>query len=92
MNPKALKVLYVFIGLSVLLGATVAYGIWSESQKPLCDTPDIKGNISLTTHEKIYHVPSGNSYDRTIISPEAGEKWFCSVEDAEYAGWRRAER
>lgn len=88
MNKTALKILYVLLALSAIFAAIVVYGNWSYSQKPKCDNPNIKGNISLTTHEKIYHVPGGKSYNRTIISPEFGEKWFCSTADAEDAGWR----
>jgi len=50
----------------------------------------IKGNISLRTGERIYHLPGQQYYDRTVISPEAGERWFCTEEEAEANGWRRA--
>jgi endonuclease YncB( thermonuclease family)/very-short-patch-repair endonuclease len=49
---------------------------------------DIKGNIS--EHGKIYHLPGQRFYDRTRISPERGERWFCSEKEARAAGWRRA--
>lgn len=48
----------------------------------------IKGNISGSG--RIYHLPGGRSYDRTAIDESAGERWFCSVEEAEAAGWRAA--
>lgn len=51
----------------------------------------VKGNVS-SSGEKIYHVPGGASYDRTIVDPEHGEQWFCSVLDAETAGFRTALR
>ena len=51
---------------------------------------NIKGNISYNTGEKIYHVPGQEYYDETVISPEYGERWFCSEEEARAAGWRRA--
>jgi len=47
-----------------------------------CPSPDIKGNIN-SRGEKIYHVPGSRYYDRTI--PEV---WFCTVEEAEAAGFR----
>ena len=50
----------------------------------------IKGNISLRTGERIYHVPGQRYYGRTVISPEDGERWFCTEEEAEASGWRRA--
>lgn len=49
---------------------------------------DIKGNIS--GNGRIYHVPGGRSYAATEIDEEEGERWFCSAEEAEAAGWRPA--
>ena len=50
----------------------------------------IKGNISINTGEHIYHVPGQEDYVATKISPQYGERWFCSEEEARAAGWRRA--
>lgn len=50
----------------------------------------IKGNISTSTKEKIYHVPGCNSYKQTVITESKGERWFCSEEEAVAAGWRKA--
>ncbi len=49
----------------------------------------IKGNISRSG-EKIYHVPGQRHYDKTVIDQSAGERWFCSEDDAVAAGWRRS--
>ena len=46
----------------------------------------IKGNVSATG--RIYHVPGQSFYGRTRIEPEKGERWFCSEDEAEAAGWR----
>lgn len=51
---------------------------------------DIKGNISFSTGERIYHVPGGEWYDETRINRSQGERWFCSEQEARQAGWRRA--
>jgi hypothetical protein len=51
---------------------------------------NIKGNISINTGERIYHVPGQEYYGDTKISPRYGERWFCSEADARAAGWRRA--
>jgi hypothetical protein len=51
---------------------------------------DIKGNVSIGTGERIYHVPGQKYYDDTIIRPEFGERWFCSENEARAAGWRRS--
>ena len=52
----------------------------------------IKGNISQSTGEKIYHVPSGEFYDKTVIDEAAGERWFCTEQEALAAGWRRSKQ
>ena len=49
----------------------------------------IKGNVSASG-DKIYHVPSCKSYDKTVITEDKGERWFCTEEDALEAGWRKA--
>lgn len=49
----------------------------------------IKGNIS-SKQEKIYHVPGCGSYNQTKINEAAGERWFCSEQEAVDAGWRKA--
>ena len=46
----------------------------------------IKGNIS--SNGKIYHTPSSPWYVRTKIITAQGERWFCSIAEAEAAGWR----
>jgi len=47
----------------------------------------IKGNIN-NKGERIYHAPGGKWYDRTKVSPEKSERWFCSEVEAQAAGWR----
>lgn len=51
----------------------------------------IKGNVS-SSGERIFHVPGGASWGRTVVDPEHGEAWFCSASDAEAAGFRAALR
>ena len=58
-----------------------------DTQKPGCN---IKGNISVGSHEKIYHLPGMEYYEQTIISPEYGEKWFCTEKEAVANGWRKS--
>ena len=50
----------------------------------------LKGNISSAG--RTYHHPGGGSYGRTKIDESKGERWFCSPEEAEAAGWRAAKR
>jgi hypothetical protein len=49
----------------------------------------IKGNIAKSG-ERIYHVPGDPFYSRTKIDQAAGERWFCSEQEAQAGGWRRA--
>jgi endonuclease YncB( thermonuclease family) len=49
----------------------------------------IKGNISRNG-ARIYHMPGQHDYDRTRITESKGERWFCSEDEAQAAGWRRA--
>jgi endonuclease YncB( thermonuclease family) len=50
---------------------------------------DIKGNIN-GRGQRIYHVPGGRYYGETQIDTRAGERWFCSEQEARAAGWRRS--
>jgi hypothetical protein len=50
----------------------------------------IKGNVSIGSGERIYHVPGQEFYAETVIRPEYGERWFCSEAEARSAGWRRS--
>ncbi|WP_411233212.1 thermonuclease family protein [Marivita sp. S0852] len=51
----------------------------------------IKGNISRSG-ERIFHVPGQEYYAATRISPNKGERWFCTEADARKAGWRKARK
>ena len=57
------------------------------SLSPSCK---IKGNVSINTGERIYHVPGQKYYSDTVISPSYGERWFCSEAEAKAAGWRKS--
>ncbi|ESX13496.1 hypothetical protein NKH47_17690 [Mesorhizobium sp. M1060] len=51
---------------------------------------NIKGNISVETGERIYHMPGQRYYNTTVVNPAKGERWFCSQWQAWWAGWRKA--
>lgn len=57
--------------------------------KPECN---IKGNISIDTGNKVYHLPGMEDYESTVIDPAKGEKWFCTESEAIANGWRKAPR
>ncbi len=71
-------------------GHTLFPGITRYVQANVSPSCRIKGNISINSRERIYHVPGQLYYDDTRISHEYGERWFCSEADARAAGWRRA--
>lgn len=56
---------------------------------PACD---IKGNISINSGERIFHVRGQEYYEETVIREEYGERWFCTEDEARNAGWRKAGR
>jgi hypothetical protein len=69
-------------------GARLGWTVGREPPDPDCV---IKGNISRSG-ERIYHVPGQQHYDQTHIDESRGQRWFCSEEEAQAAGWRRARR
>ena len=65
-----------------LLGQSDGSATRSSSDRGQCL---IKGNISRDG-KRIYHVPGGQYYKRTRISPSKGERWFCSEAEARTRG------
>lgn len=62
--------------------------------RPLASTSpttgcQIKGNISRNGN-RIYHVLGQQDYEKTRITENKGERWFCTEDEARAAGWRRA--
>lgn len=51
---------------------------------------NIKGNVSMESGERIYHVPGQKYYSATKIDARYGERWFCSETEARQAGWRKS--
>ena len=64
----------------------------AKSREGVSDACRIKGNISVSSGARIYHLPGQEHYDKTRISTSKGERWFCSEAEARAAGWRRAKR
>jgi len=52
----------------------------------------IKGNISIETGNKLYHLPGMEDYESTVIDSASEERWFCTESEAIADGWRRAPR
>jgi endonuclease YncB( thermonuclease family) len=68
----------------ILLGPSATEG----APSPECT---IKGNINRNG-ERIYHMENQQFYARVIMDKGSGKRWFCTSEEAEAAGWRRALR
>jgi hypothetical protein len=82
-----------FGGVMVLTSPQVAVSTVQEVAAPIAGPAvgcNIKGNISIDTGERIYHMPGQRYYAQTKISPQYGERWFCSEADARAAGWRKS--
>ena len=50
----------------------------------------IKGNATMNTSERVYHVPGQEFCGATKINFLRGERYFCSEAAARAAGWRRS--
>ena len=42
----------------------------------------------MESGERVYHTPDSPWYARTEIDTDAGERWFCTEQEAQDAGWR----
>jgi hypothetical protein len=68
----------------ILLGPSATEG----APSPECT---IKGNVNRNG-ERIYHMPDQRFYARIRMDIGGGRRWFCTPEEAEAAGWRKALR
>ena len=69
---------------AMLLGPSAIEG----APSPDCT---IKGNISRNG-DRIYHLQNQTFYAKIKMDMGGGKWWFCTPEEAEAAGWRRALR
>ena len=95
---KRRGLLETIVGIGVLTMIVLFQMEFSPSRSPTPITAIrkpgciVKGNISIATGNKLYHVPGMEDYDGTTIDTGKGEKWFCSESEAVAAGWRKAPR
>jgi len=84
------------IGITVALGCVILATEFRSSRSPTPITSftkpgcKIKGNISINTGRKFYHIPGSEDYESTVIDLTKGEKWFCQESEALANGWRKA--
>jgi len=82
---KALIPMIVVGGIALFSNRLLSQNI---TPKPGCN---IKGNISIDTRNKLYHLPGMKDYEITKIS-RTGERWFCTESEAVANGWKKAPR
>ena len=82
---KALIPMIVVGGIALFSNRLLSQNI---TPKQSCN---IKGNISIDTGNKLYHLPGMKDYEITIIS-RIGERWFCTESEAIASGWKKAPR
>lgn len=82
-------ILAVIVLFTMLLSRSRSLSPITSIAKPGCA---IKGNISINTGNKVYHVRGMEDYESTVIDPASGERWFCTESEAIANGWRKAPR
>jgi endonuclease YncB( thermonuclease family) len=75
---------------SLLLPHSATESVHSPQAAPSTECV-IKGNVNQNG-ERIYHMPGQAFYDKVRMDLGNGKRWFCTPEEAEAAGWRRAFR
>jgi endonuclease YncB( thermonuclease family) len=63
---------------------------WQDAKRDAPDGCPIKGEVK--GGQRIYVLPWSRDYARTRVSAGRGERWFCSEEEAQSAGWKPSER
>ncbi len=86
----AVFILIVSLVISLSVVLVHRHNTNSTANTAACSNPMIKGNISQTTGEKIYHKPGDRYYKATVIDASKGERWFCTDKEAQDAGWRHS--
>nr|WP_199302783.1 cold shock domain-containing protein [Oscillatoria sp. FACHB-1406] len=101
-KPKQQNVIKIILGVGILSAIVVAAIRFSPEPPPspsISSSPvpsversecNIKGNISIQTGNKIYHLPGMEDYESTNIDVTKGERWFCTESEALANGWRKA--
>ena len=97
-KPKKRGVLKTVVGIGILAVIVLFTMEFSPSRSPSPITSiakpgcTIKGNISIDTGNKFYHLRGMEDYESTAINLASGERWFCTESEAKANGWRKAPR
>jgi len=63
--------------------------LWTQAKEQAPDGCPIKGR--LRGRERVYLLPWDSNYARVRIRTRRGERWFCSQDEAEAAGWHSSQ-
>ena len=63
--------------------------LWAVAKREAPDGCPIKGRVQ--GDERVYLLPWDSSYTRVRVRKGRGERWFCTQDEAEAAGWRKAQ-
>jgi endonuclease YncB( thermonuclease family) len=82
--------------LGLWRGAFIQPGDWRQGARLEGETTDtifcvVKGAIN-EKDQRIFYIPSDETYKDVAIDPEKGERMFCSDDEAILAGWSRFPR
>lgn len=84
--------------IGVWVGEVTPPWLWRQAQErssqeaaPTNASCPFKGNINADGR-RIVHAPGQRDYAAVRIDTARGERWFCSLAEAERAGWRPALR
>ncbi len=97
-KPRKQGFFNTVIGVGILAIITIFSANFGANRSPYLITSitkpgcNIKGNISIDTSRKLYHLPGMEDYETTIIDPAKGERLFCSEAEANSSGWIKAPR
>ena len=63
--------------------------LWAAAKREAPDGCPIKGRVR--GDERVYLLPWTANYARVRVRKRRGERWFCTQDEAEAAGWRNAQ-
>lgn len=66
------------------------FGPPCRSEKPDNSKCLIKGNVNKHNKDKTYRFPGCSEYQQSIVEKDLGDRWFCSEEVAQNAGFTKA--
>ena len=83
------------LGFALYRNSVSTPSTWEEDAAPQQDSLSppgysIKGNISVTSRARLYHVPGMQDYETTVVDTRRGERWFRTEAEAVANGWRKA--